>query len=268
VIGLYYYNARWYDPDLGRFIQADTVIANASDPLNYDRYAYVDNNPINHTDSTGHFCDEFGNCYNGATNQKYTPTTKINWSFYNVSAPPKPPSIANLPQITAFNKRETVPMFKFWGFEFGFVQTQKVIIGNNNTVTFPPNGIGTTNEFGNVLESSTYFFNDNSYEYKTSYSNSSAEGPSILSHIGYGIYNTVKPNHLWDFQLGTDVMTTVSNEVSNGVTYQVNTGEYVSYSPVKLGGAAVAFYGIVQFGVYAAGTLAFQGLTELFGQSY
>ena len=28
-IGLYFYNARWYDPALGRFAQADTLIAGA-----------------------------------------------------------------------------------------------------------------------------------------------------------------------------------------------------------------------------------------------
>jgi RHS repeat-associated protein len=64
VIGLDYYNARWYDPQLGRFIQADTVIANANDPISYDHYAYVGNNPINRTDPTGHaMCDDSGNCY-------------------------------------------------------------------------------------------------------------------------------------------------------------------------------------------------------------
>lgn len=62
-IGLYYYNARWYDPALGRFVQADTIIPQADAPIAYDRYAYVAGNPINHTDPTGHFCDEEGNCY-------------------------------------------------------------------------------------------------------------------------------------------------------------------------------------------------------------
>jgi RHS repeat-associated protein len=45
--GLYYYNARYYDPDLGRFIQADSKL----DGLN--RYAYCHNNPIRYTDPTG-----------------------------------------------------------------------------------------------------------------------------------------------------------------------------------------------------------------------
>ena len=47
--GLYYYGARYYDPELGRFIQPDTYL----DTLN--RYAYCYNNPVNYTDPTGHF---------------------------------------------------------------------------------------------------------------------------------------------------------------------------------------------------------------------
>jgi RHS repeat-associated protein len=45
--GRYYYNARYYDPDLGRFIQADSVLDGAN------RYAYCHNNPVRYTDPTG-----------------------------------------------------------------------------------------------------------------------------------------------------------------------------------------------------------------------
>jgi len=62
VIGLDYYNARWYDPELGRFVQADTVIANANDPASYDRYAYAGNNPISNSDPTGHAFRTVGPC--------------------------------------------------------------------------------------------------------------------------------------------------------------------------------------------------------------
>ncbi len=50
--GLYYYGARWYDPALGRFVQADTVTPDGVQAL--DRYAYVNNNPLKYTDPTGH----------------------------------------------------------------------------------------------------------------------------------------------------------------------------------------------------------------------
>ena len=37
-LGLYYYRARWYDPALGRFIQADTIVP---DPLMYRNIDYT-----------------------------------------------------------------------------------------------------------------------------------------------------------------------------------------------------------------------------------
>jgi RHS repeat-associated protein len=51
-IGLYFYNARWYDPAAGRFIQADTIVPGGVQGL--DRYAYVNNNPLRYTDPSGH----------------------------------------------------------------------------------------------------------------------------------------------------------------------------------------------------------------------
>jgi RHS repeat-associated protein len=52
--GLYFYNARWYDPSIMRWIQPDTVIPDLYNPLDYDRYAYVRNSPVNFNDPSGH----------------------------------------------------------------------------------------------------------------------------------------------------------------------------------------------------------------------
>jgi RHS repeat-associated protein len=52
--GLYYYNARYYDPELGRFIQPDTAIPDLSNPQSYNRYSYCVNNPLRYTDPSGH----------------------------------------------------------------------------------------------------------------------------------------------------------------------------------------------------------------------
>jgi RHS repeat-associated protein len=53
--GLYYYNARYYDPELGRFIQPDTMVPDAGDPQTLNRYSYVNNNPLKYADPSGHF---------------------------------------------------------------------------------------------------------------------------------------------------------------------------------------------------------------------
>jgi len=53
--GLYYYGARYYDPELARFIQADSTIPDPEFSQAYNRYAYVYNNPLKFTDPTGQF---------------------------------------------------------------------------------------------------------------------------------------------------------------------------------------------------------------------
>ncbi|MCP4308504.1 MAG: RHS repeat-associated core domain-containing protein [bacterium] len=51
--GLMFYNARYYDPTISRFISADTIIPNPADPQDLNGYAYVGNNPINSVDLSG-----------------------------------------------------------------------------------------------------------------------------------------------------------------------------------------------------------------------
>jgi RHS repeat-associated protein len=52
---LYYYNARWYDNRVGRFIQADIDIPESQGVQGWDRYSYVNNNPLVYVDSNGQF---------------------------------------------------------------------------------------------------------------------------------------------------------------------------------------------------------------------
>jgi RHS repeat-associated protein len=52
--GLYDYQARFYDPYLNRFISPDTIIPDTSNPQDWNRYAYVSNNPLKYVDPTGH----------------------------------------------------------------------------------------------------------------------------------------------------------------------------------------------------------------------
>ncbi|MHA1567722.1 MAG: RHS repeat-associated core domain-containing protein [Alphaproteobacteria bacterium] len=41
-IGLYDYKARWYDPQLGRFIQPDTIVPDPGDPQSLNRYSRIE----------------------------------------------------------------------------------------------------------------------------------------------------------------------------------------------------------------------------------
>jgi RHS repeat-associated protein len=53
-IGLYFYNARYYDAALGRFVQADSMVPEPGNPQSLNRYSYVLNSPLNYTDPSGH----------------------------------------------------------------------------------------------------------------------------------------------------------------------------------------------------------------------
>ncbi|MFZ5968225.1 MAG: S8 family serine peptidase [Bacillota bacterium] len=59
-MGLYYLNARYYDPKIARFITEDTYRGSLADPLSLNLYTYVSNNPIKYYDPTGHKQDEYG----------------------------------------------------------------------------------------------------------------------------------------------------------------------------------------------------------------
>lgn len=52
-INLVYMQARYFDPDIGRFLSVDHTGVSAGDLYAFSRYAYGDNNPINRIDPDG-----------------------------------------------------------------------------------------------------------------------------------------------------------------------------------------------------------------------
>jgi RHS repeat-associated protein len=52
--GLFYYNARYYDPFAGQFTQPDSIIPDSLNPAAWNRFSYVYGNPTNLTDPSGH----------------------------------------------------------------------------------------------------------------------------------------------------------------------------------------------------------------------
>ncbi|MGB3220265.1 MAG: RHS repeat-associated core domain-containing protein, partial [Anaerolineae bacterium] len=52
---LYFYQSRWYDPAVGRFLSADTIVPGAENPQSLNRHSYAANNPVRYTDPSGHW---------------------------------------------------------------------------------------------------------------------------------------------------------------------------------------------------------------------
>ncbi|MCB0074040.1 MAG: RHS repeat-associated core domain-containing protein, partial [Caldilineaceae bacterium] len=51
--GLYYYNARYYDPVIGQFVSPDTLVPEPGRVFGYNRYMYTMGNPLNFNDPSG-----------------------------------------------------------------------------------------------------------------------------------------------------------------------------------------------------------------------
>ena len=90
-LGLYFYGARWFDPSLGRFTSPDTIVPTGTQGTQaWDRYAYVNNNPVRYNDPTGHMIDQGddGGCtnpVNGRCPTTSTSTTTIGPAPYTTS---------------------------------------------------------------------------------------------------------------------------------------------------------------------------------------
>jgi RHS repeat-associated protein len=76
-IGLYDYGARFYDPALGRFISADSIVPKSGDPQSLNRYSYALNSPLKYSDPSGHdpFTPEW--------DKRFTEQTKRNPEWFD-----------------------------------------------------------------------------------------------------------------------------------------------------------------------------------------
>ncbi|CYU32954.1 Cell wall-associated polypeptide CWBP200 [Streptococcus suis] len=86
VTGLDYLRARYYDSQAGTFLTADSYPGSQTDPLSQNLYAYVQNNPANYTDPSGHIWKTLTNAYNTAkkaVSKAYNAAKKVVVDTYN-----------------------------------------------------------------------------------------------------------------------------------------------------------------------------------------
>ncbi len=91
--GLYYLNSRYYDPQTGRFINADSIGGQVGNLNSHNLFEYCGNNPITGADPTGHdwvdrlldkVCGWFGfdSGFESTATGKYSDMYKVTSSFY------------------------------------------------------------------------------------------------------------------------------------------------------------------------------------------
>ncbi len=150
--GLYNYGARYYDAVTGRFVSADTIVPDYSNPQSLNRYSYTLNNPLIYVDPTGHVYDALADFYG------YTDGSN---DFYSSgSAAGVAPivtffSYIGLPNVGTSIVNYTAPIIKSEPFLrltefFGFSQMNAVLTGQD----FRGNEYSETersNEFGMLI---------------------------------------------------------------------------------------------------------------------
>ncbi len=80
--GLYNYRARLYDPLLGRFISADSIVPEPGNLQAFNRYSYCVNNPLVYVDPSGHwslgdFFDDIGDFFSDVGDAVWQPAAEI-----------------------------------------------------------------------------------------------------------------------------------------------------------------------------------------------
>ena len=74
---LYYLNSRYYNPEWGRFINADGIINGNLDFIGHNLYAYVSNNMVNFYDNTGIFFKKVLNNIKNDISRRITAGTRL-----------------------------------------------------------------------------------------------------------------------------------------------------------------------------------------------
>jgi RHS repeat-associated protein len=112
--GIYYYGARFYDPEIGRFISADAIVPDLANPQSLNRYTYVLNNPLKYIDPTGmqeegRFAEETAYLNNeGITYEEYIAAYEA-WVRSGAPEPPPGPSGPSTGQPPAAGPKPPTP---------------------------------------------------------------------------------------------------------------------------------------------------------------
>ncbi len=87
--GTIYLRARYYDPEIGRFISEDSYLGKDRDPLSLNLYTYCQNDPIQYYDPSGHVIDIIADIFFigwDIVDIIIDPTNPVNWTALGADA--------------------------------------------------------------------------------------------------------------------------------------------------------------------------------------
>jgi RHS repeat-associated protein len=126
-LGIYYYQARFYDASLGQFLSPDTIIPSPGNVLDWNRYLYSRANPIRYNDPSGHVCVDFkggktctedddseGWWFDGGGSCRVNPFQPECWGRNNEPEPPDLPSARDIKTVADRWLWDNVPSAVGW----------------------------------------------------------------------------------------------------------------------------------------------------------
>ena len=87
--GLYYMRARYYHPEILRFVNQDILLGNPASPQSLNRYAYVNGQPVNYIDPFGLCREKVKRKINKLKNKLMKPehTPRPGYLDFNIAGP-------------------------------------------------------------------------------------------------------------------------------------------------------------------------------------
>ena len=100
--GFYYVSSRYYDPEVGRYLNADSVMAGVGGSVQgYNLFAYCFNNPVNMSDSSGHWPQWIKDAANWVNNNIVQPVANFFSSPFSANSE-RIPEASSSAKVTVF----------------------------------------------------------------------------------------------------------------------------------------------------------------------
>jgi len=176
---LYYLNSRYYNPEWGRFINADGLLNSGNDLLGHNLYSYCWNNIINKIDKNG-----------DAPGELFADMDAAAIDFTNYT---NPSSIFQGREYSSYLYEKTIIRINFMGFKYGIIPQFKIKTTRKYSYTKPKKGKKgekTILKYPPIINEKAILHTHGAYDEETGYGNDyfSIDDMKIADDIHKPIY--------------------------------------------------------------------------------